>query len=223
MNRERPTFVGFCSTKPTCIIVSSTFFMMGNREFLHCLSLLPQGKSKTGMFQQLSKNAWNAIAQINYGVAPCPCSFTLGVPDHFTYPQETRTQLSYAQTSQAADSERNIQSWLLLWRWNKWQRIELSYYFSWFIAYYLLFISVYQAAVGIRSPQWSLQTKPLTISNKLWKDHDLTLQPVITYIYLCERLSASCLSSFTKRPVMDQKLNWNVTQALEKPFTTGIL
>jgi len=57
MNRERPTFVGFCSSIPTCVIISSTFFMMGNREFLHCLSLLPQGKSKTGIFQRLSKTA----------------------------------------------------------------------------------------------------------------------------------------------------------------------
>jgi len=104
--------------------------------------------------------------------------------------------------------------------------LELPYYFSWFIAYYLqisLFISVYQTAVGIRSPQWSLRTKLLTISNKLWKNQDLTLQPVITYIYLCERLSASGLSSYSNRPLMDQKLNWNVTQALEKTFTTGIL
>jgi len=57
MNRERPTFVGFCSSIPTCVIVSSTFFTMGNREFLHCLSLFPQGKSKTGIFQRLSKTA----------------------------------------------------------------------------------------------------------------------------------------------------------------------
>ena len=50
MNRERPTFVGFCSSIPTCVIVSSTFFTMQNREFLHCLSLLPQGKRKQGYF-----------------------------------------------------------------------------------------------------------------------------------------------------------------------------
>jgi hypothetical protein len=64
----------------------------------------------------------------------------------------------------------------------------------------------------------------LTIGNKLWENHDLTLQLVITYIYLCERVSASCLSYFSNTPsVMDQKLNWNVTQALEKTFTIGIL
>jgi len=48
----------------------------------------------------------------------------------------------------------------------------------------------------------------LTISNKLWENHDLTLQPVITYIYFCEQISASCLSYFSNYPsVMDQKLN----------------
>jgi len=57
MNRERPTFVEFCSSIPTFVIISSMFFTMGNREFLHCISLLPQGKSKTGIFQRLSKNA----------------------------------------------------------------------------------------------------------------------------------------------------------------------
>jgi len=67
--------------------------------------------------------------------------------------------------------------------------MELTYYFSWFIAYCLqisLFISVYQTAVGIRSPQWSLRTKLLSVSNKLWKNHDLTLQTAVTSIYLCE-------------------------------------
>jgi hypothetical protein len=96
INRERPTFVGFCSSIPTWVIVSSTFFTMGNWEFLHCLSLLPQGKSKTGIFQRLSKNAWNATAQINYGVARCSCSFTLAVHIHFIYPQETGTWRFYS-------------------------------------------------------------------------------------------------------------------------------
>jgi hypothetical protein len=27
---------------------------------------------------------------------------------------------------------------------------------------------------------------------KLWENHDLTAQPVIDYIYLCERWYASC-------------------------------
>ena len=71
--------------------------------------------------------------------------------------------------------------------------------------------------------QCCLQTQLLTISNKLWENHDLALQLVITYIYLCERISASCFSFSNRHSVMDQKLNWNVTRALEKPFTIGIL
>jgi hypothetical protein len=71
--------------------------------------------------------------------------------------------------------------------------------------------------------QCCLRMRCLTISNKLWENHDLTLQPVITYIYLCEWISASCLSSLSNCPsVMDQKLNRYVTQALEKPFKIGI-
>jgi len=42
------------------------------------------------------------------------------------------------------------------------------------------------------------------------------MQPVITNIYLYERISASCLFSFSNRPsVLDQKLNWNVTRFRE--------
>ena len=59
---------------------------------------------------------------------------------------------------------------------------------------------------------------------KLWENHDLTVQPVITYIYLCWQIYASCLSYFSNLPSgIEQKLNWNVTQALEKPYNIGIL
>jgi len=44
---------------------------------------------------------------------------------------------------------------------------------------------------------------------KLWENHDLTVQPIITYIYLCGRIYASCLSYFLNRlSVKDQKPNW---------------
>jgi hypothetical protein len=46
----------------------------------------------------------------------------------------TGTQLSYAQTSQSANLEKYIQSGLLIRSWNKWYRIELPLYFSWFMA-----------------------------------------------------------------------------------------
>jgi hypothetical protein len=48
-------------------------------------------------------------------------------------------------------------------------------------------------------------------------------QPVITDIYLCGWIYASCLSYISNRPQIGQKLHWNVAQALEKPYTIGIL
>jgi hypothetical protein len=146
------------------------------------------------------------------------------LPNHFTYPQNRN--LALLCTDIAGCWLRKEYSILVII--TKMEQVvthRIAILFQ--LVYSLLFTdqsnSVYQTTAGIRSPQWSLRTKLLTISNKLWKKHDLTLQPVITYIYLCERLAAVCLSSFSNRPVMDQKLNWNVTQALEKPFTTGIL
>jgi hypothetical protein len=54
---------------------------------------------------------------------------------------------------------------------------------------------------------------------KLWENHDLTVHPVIIYIYLCGRIYASCLSYFSNHPSgIEWKLNWNVTQALEKIY-----
>jgi len=38
-------FVEFYSSIPTCVIISSMFFMMGKREFLHGMSFLRQGNS----------------------------------------------------------------------------------------------------------------------------------------------------------------------------------
>jgi hypothetical protein len=46
----------------------------------------------------------------------------------------TGTRLSYVQRSQTADLEKYIQSGFILGSWNKWYRIELPYYFSWFMA-----------------------------------------------------------------------------------------
>jgi hypothetical protein len=43
---------------------------------------------------------------------------------------------------------------------------------------------------------------------KLWEKHDSTGQPVITYIYLCGRSYASCLSFFSNGPsVTEHVLN----------------
>jgi hypothetical protein len=53
--------------------------------------------------------------------------------------------------------------------------------------YYLqtsLFISVYQTAVEIISPvEFAIEAS--YFQYKFWENHDLTVQPVITNIYLC--------------------------------------
>jgi hypothetical protein len=70
-----------------------------------------------------------------------------------------------------------------------------------------LFIPIYQTAVGIISPV-AIAKESSNLQYKLMENRDLTVQPVITYIYLCERWYASCLYFFSNRhSVMDQKLN----------------
>ena len=105
---------------------------------------------------------------------------------------------------------KNIQSGLLLGSWNKWQRIGMPHYFSWFMAYYLqtsLFISIYETAVG-NTPSGVCE-RGFSRTVKLWENRDLRVLPVITYIYLWERIYASCLSYFSNCPaVIEQKLNW---------------
>jgi hypothetical protein len=73
-----------------------------------------------------------------------------------------------------------------------------------------LFISIFQTAVGIISPSAGLIIaneawfSPLA---KLWENRDLIGQPVITDIYLCVRIYASCLSYFSNRP-FELSRNW---------------
>jgi hypothetical protein len=85
----------------------------------------------------------------------------------------------------------------------------MPYYFSWFMA--RLFtdqsMSMYQTAVGIISPV-EFAKEASHFQYKLWENHDLTLQPVITYIYLCGQIYASCLSYFSNYPSgIEQKLS----------------
>ena len=47
-----------------------------------------------------------------------------------------------------------------------------------------LFITIYQTAGGIISPV-EFANEASHVEYKLWESHDLTLQPIITYIYLC--------------------------------------
>jgi hypothetical protein len=74
---------------------------------------------------------------------------------------------------------------------------------------------LYQTAVGIISPL-EIAKEASHIRCKSWENHDLTVQPGITYIYLCRQIYPSCLSYFSNScSVMDQKLKWNVRLALE--------
>jgi hypothetical protein len=100
------------------------------------------------------------------------------------------------------------------------------------ILFYLVYGStIYRPVCVFPYVKLSWNYNPVEFANeayqfqyKLRKNHDLTLQPVSTYVNSCKRISASCLSYFSTRPsVMEQKLNWNVIQALERPFTIGIL
>jgi hypothetical protein len=64
--------------------------------------------------------------------------------------------------------------------------------------------------------QWSFANGAYQFQYKLWEYHNLTVQPVITYIYLCGQIYASCLSYFWNHPYgIEQKLNWNLTQPLK--------
>jgi hypothetical protein len=87
--------------------------------------------------------------------------------------------------------------------------------------------AIFQLAYGLTTDQsvyfhmWncSWNYKPIgvcewgfSLTVKLWENHDLTELSVITYIYLCGWIYASCLSYFSNRPSgIEQKLNWNVT------------
>ena len=96
----------------------------------------------------------------------------------------TGTRLSYAQTSHTADRETNIQSSLLFQSWHKCQRSEMPYYLSCFMARLFTDHSVYfyihPTAVEIISPVESAN-RATHFQYKLRENHDLTMQPVITY------------------------------------------
>jgi hypothetical protein len=86
-----------------------------------------------------------------------------------------------------------------------------------------LFISIYQTAVGIINLV-EFANEASHLQYKLWESHDLPVLPLITYIYLCGQIYASCLSYISNRPSRKgQKPNWNVAQTLEKSYTIGIL
>ena len=74
-----------------------------------------------------------------------------------------------------------------------------------------VYFYIYETAVRIISPvKFAFGASHVQRASKVWENHDLTMYPVITCIYLCRRIYASHLSSFSNRPsVLDQKPNWN--------------
>jgi hypothetical protein len=69
----------------------------------------------------------------------------------------------------------------------------MPYYFSWLMARLFTDQSVlYQTAVGIISPL-EIAKEASHVQCKLRENHDLRVQPVITYIYLCRQINLCIL------------------------------
>ena len=76
--------------------------------------------------------------------------------------------------------------------------------------------SIYQTAIGIISPVEFVNEAShfQYVMGKSWPHSAAS-----NYIYLCGWIYASCLSYISKCPSQKgQKLNWNVTQALQKIY-----
>jgi len=121
----------------------------------------------------------------------------------------TGTRLSYAHTSQTADLETNIQSSLLLRSWNKW----LTHWNA--ILFQLVYGSTTYRPVCL-FPHIKLRWNynPVEFANEayqfqheLQENHEFTVLPVITCIYLCRHIYASCLSYISNHPRIRQKVN----------------
>jgi hypothetical protein len=122
------------------------------------------------------------------------------------------TRLSYAQTSQTAGLETNIQSSYYYEVGTSGNALKCHIISAGLWVDYLetsLFISIYQTAVGIIcTVKFEFANEASTFQYKLCENHDPTVQPVITYIYLCGQIYSSCLSYFSNRPSRTgQKLN----------------
>ena len=103
----------------------------------------------------------------------------------------------------------------------------MPYYFSWFIALLFTDQSVY---FSVSNCSWNY--KPSGVCERGFSLSVISYEKIIphiaasNYLYLFVWANFCNFFSFffSNRPsVMDQKLNWNVMQAVEKPFTIGIL
>jgi hypothetical protein len=149
---------------------------------------------------------------MNYAVARCPCFLTLAVPNQFRYPawgQEPgclmhrhcrllaeKWILSPAYCYTIGTSGNAVKCHIisaLLW---------LDYLPTYIPVCLFLYIKLrlnYNPPVKFADETSQFQWK-------FWEKRDITVQPAITYIYLCVRWYAACLSYFFKPS------NWNVRQ-----------
>jgi len=60
----------------------------------------------------------------------------------------------------------------------------------------------------LEPPQVEFAKQAYQLQNTFWENHDLTEQPVITSVYWVREVMHMwyCLSYFSNRPVVDQKL-----------------
>ena len=133
----------------------------------------------------------------------------------------TWTRLSYVQTSQNADSERIF---------------ILAYYYEVGTSGNALECHIISAGLWLRlftvqsvyfhiwNCSWNYKPsgvceRGFSRTVKLWENRDLTVLPVITYIYLFGRIYAFCLSAnlcilfilFFKPPLLELSRNWTET------------
>jgi hypothetical protein len=101
----------------------------------------------------------------------------------------------------------------------QWNTILFQLFYGWTI-YLFTDQSVYFCISNtdeIITPLWSFDNEASQFQCKFWEKHDITVQPVITYMCLCVQWYAASLLSFFKPS------NWNVRQAWENLYTIGIL
>jgi hypothetical protein len=146
------------------------------------------------------------------------CIFAFSVSNQFTDLIWGHEPPFLWNTTTTHDCWQNIQS-------DQRQRSEMPYYSAEVWLCHLqssLFISFHTSNSNEIYNPVPFANEAYQFQCKLWENHDLTVWPVITYIYLCGLLYASCFSylkmSFSNMAETELK----VTQGLEKPFTIAI-
>ena len=105
-------FVECCASISTCFIVSSMFFTMGNQEFPRGFfpDSFKERVTKTGIFQLLSKMHKMLLLKEMMRSLDAPAPSLLLSQTSSDKLCGVSDWLSYAHTSQTADSEMNIQN-----------------------------------------------------------------------------------------------------------------